>query len=104
MLNLDAKTVWTYCTTCLAFHSACNPINVITSFRNAGIVSQLRKDGTSMAGADTETCQCLLPSDTAQNDPNPLREIQDEVSDTVLIPVWLQFLEMEAAVLMNESG
>jgi hypothetical protein len=44
-----------------AFHCVCNPINVITSFRNAGIVLQLGEDGTSMAGVDTEAHWCYYP-------------------------------------------
>jgi hypothetical protein len=42
-----------------AFHSACNPVNVIASFRNAGIALHL-DDGMLMCHADIEECRCLL--------------------------------------------
>jgi hypothetical protein len=86
-----------------AFHCVCNPINVIASFRNAGIGSQLGEDGTSMAGVDTEAHRCLLPSDMGQNDPDALVEIEDEESDTFPILLWPQLLEAEAAALLDES-
>jgi hypothetical protein len=44
----------------------------------------------------------LLPSDTAQNDPDALVEIEHQESDTVPIPVWLQLLEVEAAALLDK--
>jgi hypothetical protein len=41
-----------------------------------------------MTGVDTEACRCLLPSDTVQNDPDALAEIEDEEPDEIPIPVW----------------
>jgi hypothetical protein len=41
-----------------AFHSGCNPVNVIASFRNAGIAVHL--DGMLMFHVDIEECRCLL--------------------------------------------
>jgi hypothetical protein len=76
---------------------------VIASFQNTAIISQLGEDGTSMTGVETKSCQCLSPSDAAQNDPNALVEIEDEQPDAVSIPAWLQFLEVEAAALLEES-
>jgi hypothetical protein len=40
----------------------------------------------------------------AQNDSDALVEIEDQESDAVPIPVWLQLLEVEAAVLLDKSG
>jgi hypothetical protein len=42
-----------------AFHWACNPVNVIASFRNAGIAVHL-DDGMLMSHVDVEECRCLL--------------------------------------------
>jgi hypothetical protein len=71
-------------------------INVIASFQNAGIVSQLGEDGTSMAGVDSEASRCLLPSDTPQNDCDAPFEIEDEGPGAIPVPVWFQVLEVEA--------
>jgi hypothetical protein len=54
-----------------------------------------------VAGVDREACRCLLPSDTAQNDPDALTEIENEESDAILIPVQLQLLKVEAAALLD---
>jgi hypothetical protein len=43
-----------------AFHSACNPVNVIASFRNAGIACHLEQDGRVVACVDVDHCRCLL--------------------------------------------
>jgi hypothetical protein len=42
-----------------AFHSACDPVNVIASFWNAGIAVHL-DDGMLMCHVDIEECGCLL--------------------------------------------
>jgi hypothetical protein len=57
-----------------------------------------------MTGVYIEVCRCLLPSDTAQKDPDALVEIEDKGPDVVPMPIWLQLLEVEAAVLLDESG
>jgi hypothetical protein len=43
-----------------AFHSACNPVNVIESFRNAGIVLHLESTGVAVCSVDKYQCRCLL--------------------------------------------
>jgi hypothetical protein len=50
----------------------------------------------------THVCACD-PSDTTQNDPEPLVEIEGEELGAVSIPVWLSILEVEAAALSDES-
>jgi hypothetical protein len=52
---------------------------------------------------DSEAGRCLLPSDRAQNDPDPLVEIENEDPDQVPIPVWLRLLEVEVAAPLGES-
>jgi hypothetical protein len=44
----------------------------------------------------------MLCSDTAQSDPDTLVKIEKEEPDAVPIPVWLQFIEVAAAALLNE--
>jgi hypothetical protein len=46
-----------------------------------------------MAGVGTEAHHCLLPFDTAQNDPDALIEIEDEEPDVVPIPSSFTFLK-----------
>jgi hypothetical protein len=83
ILKLDAKRVWTYwdCFQCFGLED-----------RQAGrppcryhITTGGGRNFTGVA--DTETYQYLLPSDTRQNDPDALIEIEDEEPDAVPIPV-----------------
>jgi hypothetical protein len=86
-----------------AFHSGCNPVNVIASFRNAGIAVHL-DDGMLMCRVDIEECRCLLGqvglfSTSAQEDlaepPGEMNEANDAL--------WLQILDEEAALLLDED-
>jgi hypothetical protein len=86
-----------------AFHSACNPLNVIASFRNAGIVSRMAGNGTPMASVDIEACRCLLDCAVTRGGPSLPAEIEDEEPDTAAVPLWLQLLDAEAAALLEES-
>jgi hypothetical protein len=76
-----------------AFHSACNPVNVIASFRTPGIVVHL-DDGLLMCHVDLEECRCPLGqfdhfSMGAQKDvADPSGEMNG--SDDANVPVWLQ--------------
>jgi hypothetical protein len=63
----------------------------LASVRIAGVVSQLGEGGTSMAGVDTEVCQCFLPSDTAQNDLDALVKTENEDSGEVPIRAGFNF-------------
>jgi hypothetical protein len=45
-----------------AFHSAVNPIDVIVSFQNAGIMSRLGPDGLAIWHVDIDQCRYLLNS------------------------------------------
>jgi hypothetical protein len=83
-----------------AFHSACNPVNVIASFRNAGIALHL-DDGMPMCHVEIEECQFDLFSPSAQEDvAEPPAEMNE--SDEANVPLWLQLLDAEAALLLDE--
>jgi hypothetical protein len=43
-----------------AFHSTCRPVNMIASFRNAGIISPLEQTGIPVCYIDKKQCRCLL--------------------------------------------
>jgi hypothetical protein len=89
-----------------AFHSAYNPVNVIVSFRNAGIAVHL-DNGTLISHVDIEGCRCLLGqvtffSASAQEDvAEPPGEMNE--SDGGNVPLWLQILDKEAALLPDED-
>jgi hypothetical protein len=88
-----------------AYHSACNPVNVIASFRNAGIAARLGADGNPIAFVDVDQCRCLLHpftmTDLAEFDTSLHRspELDEgaESQDLASLPVWLQLLEEEAS-------
>jgi hypothetical protein len=89
-----------------AFHSACNPVNVIASCRNAGI--PLHLDARMlMCHVDIEECCCLLGqvdlfSTSAQADvAEPPGEMNESREATV--PLWLQILDEKAAPLLDED-
>jgi hypothetical protein len=88
-----------------AYHSACNPVNVIASFSNAGIIARLNDEGIPVAMVDVEQCRCLLHpftmADLAEFDASlqPIAEL-DEAADSqnlASLPFWLQALEEEAS-------
>jgi hypothetical protein len=89
-----------------AFHSVCNAVNVIESFRNPGIAVHL-DDGLLMYHVDLEACCCLLSqfdhiSTGAQEDAaDPPGEMNE--SDEANVPVWLQILDEEAVLLLDEA-
>jgi hypothetical protein len=89
-----------------AFHSACNAVNVIESFRNPGIALHL-DDGMLMCHVDLEECRCLLGqfdhiSTGAQEDAaDPPGEMNE--SDEANVPLWVQILDEEAALLLDEA-
>jgi hypothetical protein len=89
-----------------AFHSACNPVSVIASLRNAGIAVHL-DDGMPMGHVDIEECRCLLGqvdfiSTSAQEDvADPPGEMNE--SDQANVPLWLQILDEEAALLLDQD-
>lgn len=88
-----------------ACHSACNPVNVIASFRNAGIEARLDADGAAVAVVDIDQCRCLLHPLTMADlvgaerpaDPRPELDELAESADLTSLPVWLQILEEEAS-------
>jgi hypothetical protein len=43
-----------------AFHSTCNRVNVIASFRKAGIVLHLESTGVAVCYVEKYQCRCLL--------------------------------------------
>jgi hypothetical protein len=83
-----------------------NPVNVIASFRNAGIAVHL-DDGMLMCHADIEECRCLLgqfddvPTGAQEDAADPPGEMN--VSDEANVPVWLQILDEEAPLLLDEA-
>jgi hypothetical protein len=89
-----------------AFHSACKPVNVNASFRSAGIALH-RDDGMLMCHGDIEEYRCLLGqadlfSTRAQVDVAEPSGEMDE-SDEANVPLWLQILDEEAALLLGED-
>jgi hypothetical protein len=42
------------------FRSACDPVNIIASFRNAGMMPHLDEEASPMCHVDIEQCRCLL--------------------------------------------
>jgi hypothetical protein len=89
-----------------AFHSACNPVDVIASFRNAGIAVHL-DDGMVMCHVDIDECRCLLGqvdffSASAQKDVAQSHNEMNE-SDEANVPLWLQILDEDAALLLDED-
>jgi hypothetical protein len=89
-----------------AFHSACNPVSVIASFRNAGIAVHL-DDGMLMCHVHIEECRCRLGqvdffSGSAQEDvAEPLGEMNE--SDEASVPLCLQILDEEAALPLDQD-
>jgi hypothetical protein len=89
-----------------AFHSACNPVNVIASFRNVGIAVHL-DHGMPMCHVDIDECRCLLGqfdffSASAQEDvAEPPGEINE--SDEANVPLWVQILDEEAALVLDQD-
>jgi hypothetical protein len=91
-----------------AFHSACNPVNVIASFSNAGIVLHLESTGVAVCYVDEYQCRCLLHHFEV---PIAASEVQqheadaDEIDDIAepIVPIWLQILEQEAAQMLKED-
>jgi hypothetical protein len=91
-----------------AFHSACNPVNIIASFRNAGIMLHLESTGVAVRYADEYQCCCLLHHFEARIAAIELRqhdgdaeEIDDIAEPIVLIS--LPILEQEAAQMLGED-
>jgi hypothetical protein len=88
-----------------AFHSACNPVNVIASFRNAAIALHL-DDWMLMCHVDSEERHCVLGhvnffSTRAQEDAaDPPGEMNESEAN---VPLWLQILDEEAALLLDED-
>jgi hypothetical protein len=90
-----------------AFHSACNPVNIIASFCDAGITLHLDKDALPVCHIDIEQCRCLLhqldvPSTSTQRTgAEPPGEVSE--SDERNVPLWLQMLDVEAALLLEQN-
>jgi hypothetical protein len=90
------------------FHSACNPVNVIASFRNAGIVLHLESTGVAVCYVDEYQCRCLLHHFEAPFAAIEARQHDgdaDEIDDIAepIVPIWLQILEQEAAQMLRED-
>jgi hypothetical protein len=79
---------------------------VIASFRNAGIALHL-EDGMLMCHVDLEGCRCLLgqfdhiSTGAQENAAEPPSEMNE--SDEANVPVWLQTLDEEAALLLDKD-
>jgi hypothetical protein len=94
------------------YHSACNPINVIASFRNAGITARFSDDGTPVALVDDDECRCLLhlvsmeDLDGFDSSLKPNSELDDVASseDLESLPFWLRALEEEASQFPDEKS
>jgi hypothetical protein len=90
-----------------AFHSACNPVNMVASFRNADIILHLDKEALPMCHIDIEQYHCLLhqlnvPSTSAQEaGAEPPGEVNE--CDARNVPLWLQILDAEVALLLEEE-
>jgi hypothetical protein len=74
--------------------------------RNAGIALHL-DEGMLMCHVDIEECRCLLGqfdfiSTSAQEDVAELPGEMNE-SDEANVPLWLQILDEEAALLLDED-
>jgi hypothetical protein len=88
-----------------AFHSACNPVNVVASFRNAGISCRFGPEGSPACFVNVEECRCLLHGITQADVENAARSDQDAdlvneiaaAADPATLPLWLAVLEEEFA-------
>jgi hypothetical protein len=91
-----------------AFHSACNPVKVIASFRNAGIVLHLESTGVAVCYVDEYRCRFLMyhfevpiaAIEVRQND-GDADEI-DNIAESI-VPIWLQILEQDASQMLGEE-
>jgi hypothetical protein len=90
-----------------AFHSACNPIYIIASLRNAGITFRLDAMGNPVCYINLQQCRCLLqPLQTTgvsvdaeeQGHGGETSHVED--SD---VPIWLQILDEEASQFLAEK-
>jgi hypothetical protein len=91
-----------------AFHSACNPVNVIAFFRNAEILLHMESTGVVACYVDEYQHRCLLHHFEAPIAPIEVRQHDgdtDEIDDTTepIVPIWLQILEQEAAQMLGED-
>jgi hypothetical protein len=82
-------------------------VNIVASFRNAGITLRLDEEALPMCHVDIQHCRCLLRqldvlSTSAQEaGAEPLGEVSE--SDERNVPLWLQMLDAEAALLLEEE-
>jgi hypothetical protein len=84
---------------------ACDPINIIASFRNAGISSRVDETGTAMALIDRHARRCLPYSITMEDlvefrawlKVEPALDSLAGLPSFEGLPFWLQVLEEEAS-------
>jgi hypothetical protein len=80
-------------------------VNIIASFRNAGITLHRDEEVLPMCHIDIEQCRCLVhqldvPSTSVQEaGAEPPGEVSE--SDERNIPLWLQMLDAEAPLLLE---
>jgi hypothetical protein len=94
-----------------AYHSASNPLNVVASFRNAGISARLNSDGDPVGYVDVDQCRCLLHSFTMADlaafessiQPRPEVDEAGSAEDLASLPFWIQVLEEETSHLDDSS-
>jgi hypothetical protein len=80
-------------------------VNVIASFRNAGITARLSDEGVPIAMSDVAECRCLLHPFTvadlagfdASLQPAPELDEAADSQDLASLPFCLQALEEEAS-------